>query len=890
MYAALNSTSAILLSIRTRVILIVAIAASLWSTGCKTLSLPAIDPSGNRIFNGQWTPVVGPHDPNNGYPSTAPAYQTPPEPPPCMQGSDGKKGKLCQGCLSGKGCLARKKEAEEVRGRCGQLLLTPTRIVAPVGGEVILLAGICGKDEILVTNEPIEWMLAPNSVGEFVAVGDDAKGETKSFWKRDDRPKVEKLGIDFARGRTSSQAGVITRGTSNTADDLPVRKGQTWISLTSPTEGTSKVTAFAPDSDVWDQRRQTATIYWIDASWQLPGPVNARSGEEVQLITRVMRSEGFAPAEGWIVRYRSLNPDFARFVPGNLDQVSVNVDANGVALARIVNGSANASATPFGSALVEVEIVKPTRGSENMPELQIARGTTMVTWSAASLVLDAVGPEVAVPGQDLPYTISIANVGDVVSESTILNVTIPSGMQVRSTSYQPDSQPTNNTVRWTIGPLQPRMRFDVTMNLVATAELDGRIQVDVSGAPNLRQQKILRTLVQKPTISLQFTPRQGLNQVEVGSEAAFEVVLMNTGNQTVNNLTIVLASDPGLVHIRGGNESIQTLDYLTPGQRRPLDAIFVAQREGPLCATATVQSAGQILATQKACIQAIPATPKRPSMRLQIENVSRNSAIAVGEQFEMNWSLVNNGQTILRGPIVTMQVDSALEVGGISRDFEKLAERGFYRWRLTDMPPGVRVQLSAAMRGITEIQRANVSLRVETADGLSETQTLSIGIGPNGVPPAISSGSPSGVNSGNPIRSGFGAIRSAEGADLDFGRQISVSIVSVNNNVKRGEIGTYEIRVENFGNKPQQQVSLNVLLPEKATLSAIRAKELRYRLANNDHKIDFEPIKYLRGNEVFSFTIQLRIDGIDESEIVASASSSSQTDPSLHRLTIRPAP
>ena len=81
-----------------------------------------------------------------------------------MQGTDGGEKKLCKGCLAGKGCLAKRKEAEEVRGRCGQLLLTPTRIVAPVGGEVILLAGVCGKDEYLVTNEPIEWMLSPKSV------------------------------------------------------------------------------------------------------------------------------------------------------------------------------------------------------------------------------------------------------------------------------------------------------------------------------------------------------------------------------------------------------------------------------------------------------------------------------------------------------------------------------------------------------------------------------------------------------------------------------------------------------------------------------------------------------------------------------------------------------
>ena len=245
------------------------------NNGCHTLSLPAIDPTGNKIFasgpNG-YTNIVSPHDPNNGYPSNQPAFQTPPAPPACMQGNDGTEKKLCKGCLAGKSCLGKRKEAEEVRGRCGQLLLTPTRIVAPVGGEVILLAGVCGKDEYLVTNEPIEWMLSPKSVGEFVEVGDDAKGQRRSIWKKDNGPKVEKLGVDFARGRTSREAGNITRGTASKDDDLPIRMGQTWISLTSPSEGVSKVTG-------WDLKGSREVMTLRSGNVALATGIEARSRE-----------------------------------------------------------------------------------------------------------------------------------------------------------------------------------------------------------------------------------------------------------------------------------------------------------------------------------------------------------------------------------------------------------------------------------------------------------------------------------------------------------------------------------------------------------------------------------------------------------------------------------
>ena len=68
------------------------------SVGCQTLSLPAIDPTGNRIFSNGWTGVNPIHgSPSNGYPSQQPAYQTPPEPPQCVQGNDGTDKKLCKG-------------------------------------------------------------------------------------------------------------------------------------------------------------------------------------------------------------------------------------------------------------------------------------------------------------------------------------------------------------------------------------------------------------------------------------------------------------------------------------------------------------------------------------------------------------------------------------------------------------------------------------------------------------------------------------------------------------------------------------------------------------------------------------------------------------------------
>ncbi len=851
-------------------------------SGCTTLSLPAIDPTGNRIFSNGLTTLVNPHDPNNGYPSQQPAYQAPPTPPACMQGYDGTEKKLCKGCLAGKGCLAKRKEAEEVRGRCGQLLLTPTRIVAPVNGEVILLAGVCGKDGYLVTNEPVEFMLSSKSVGEFVEVGDDAKGQRRSFFKKDTSPKVEKLGVDFARGRTSREAGNITRGTSTIDDDLPIRKGQTWISLTSPSEGISKVTVLAPDSDAWDQRRQTATIYWLDASWQFPEPQIALSGDTVRLVTRVLRAEGSIPAEGWRVRYRVLNPELARFLPSQAETADVDVNRDGTANVDIAIGQQPGAQVPHGTALVEIEVIRPARADDNIPELPLGRGTTTVTWSAAELQLNIGGPEIGVPGQPLNYFATVANTGDLNAENVVLSVVVPPGMVLQAPNIKPTSQ-ANGALLWESGPLIPRQAFDISFNLVAQTALDAQIRFEATGAPNLRQQKAVRTLVQQPQVTLQIAPRQNVNQIEVGNDAAFDILITNTGNQTINDIVVALQSDPGLQHARSNSNSLdQVIGFLNPGQNRKIEGVFRVDREGELNVKATAQSLGQVLATQTATVRGLPATPKRPSLSLQIVNNSGLTTLPIGKELFLSWFVTNTGPVALRNPVVSMLHSPNLEVSRLSPDGNYQVERQLGQWRLRDLQPGERVELQGEFRGIAAAAQSSVVVTVETADGISDRQTIGFDVG--------NSLSGSEVMPGNNPNVRGPLNKPALSLNDPSEKRLSITIQPVSNSIRMGDVGTYEIRIENLINKPDQRVALSILTPKGTVLKSIRAKDLQYKLSSNDRQIDMEPIKYFRPNDTFSCVLQLRHDEVSSGELIASVTSLGQTIPVTKSLSIHVLP
>ena len=356
-----------------------AVLCLLHSVGCSRLRLPAIDPTGRRIFQplptttslalpgsageggvGSCLRRIG--DPLNLRPFKIPqpAFPEPATPPRCLTPkADG--GRLGLGrsrplgqpeaCVPSAPCTTDCKDGPPAvlignetkmrdlcrlpkRGKRGCILLSPQKIVAPVGGEVVLLSGICGTNGHLQVAEPLEWMLTPESVGTFIQVGDDDPGLLHRLARVQ---RADKEDPSYAKGVTSTKPMLITRGNLNPNDDVQLEKGQTWITVSSPSEGTSKVTVLAPESDCWDQRKATATIYWVDARWQFPGTQIVPAGTPVELNTRVTRSEGTLPAVGWKVRYEILNPDLALFENGSTI-FEATVDDAGNALSRLGSG------------------------------------------------------------------------------------------------------------------------------------------------------------------------------------------------------------------------------------------------------------------------------------------------------------------------------------------------------------------------------------------------------------------------------------------------------------------------------------------------------------------------------------------------------------------------
>ncbi len=344
-------------SVRCSPLVALAICA-LVAGGCA--GLPRIDPSGERFFicpKKEQAAVAS----TVGNPQVAPVYTDPYFPQPISPPS---------GVVPATAILPTSPTVAPET-----LSLTPDRVLAPVGSEVILKAGICTDDNYLVTHQKVEWLIARESAGEIVTLG--GKGFCRDPLLPWNKPK--KIDNQYAIGYTAQVPLTIDRGTSDTTDDVQIEPGHAWASITSPVEGTSHVTAVAPVVSGWPQRRSNATIYWVDAAWTFPPPAISSGGSQI-LSTTVRRQTDGTPLPGWVVRYDVAAGSGALRGGESSQTVEVATGADGVASVDVTPTGSTGTATN-----VAIQVIRPAGlNASDMPRLVVANGATNISWNGNS--------------------------------------------------------------------------------------------------------------------------------------------------------------------------------------------------------------------------------------------------------------------------------------------------------------------------------------------------------------------------------------------------------------------------------------------------------------------------------------------------------------------------
>lgn len=837
-------------------------SALLLSSGC-AVPIPRIDPTGERLLT--WGPaqttvpppgtaLVNPPGPITPGVVAPPPAITPMTPPGTAVAAPN------YGLATAPGDIAGQPGAGTRHG-CGHqphfwqqpghkhhypntsVMVGPKQIIAPVGTEVVVQSGVCGKDGHLMANQRVEWTIAPGSVGHFVEVDPDNPRDWLNFF-RDDPKKVD---ATYAVGVTSSRYEVLNRGTPEASDDIAILRGQAWTTVTSPIEGTSHVTAMSPDVYQWERRKATATIHWIDAQWALPPSASNPAGTKHMLTTLVTRRSNGTPLVGWLVRYEIAGGPPAGFAPDGAQAVEVTTNSIGQASIELFQLQPTS-----GTNTINVQIIRPGNlAGGDGTRLVMGSGVMQKTWTSPDISLDKTGPAEASVGATVIYRIVVANPGDLPARDVIVTDDVPSGFTYLSSN--PQATISGGKLTWQLGTLRPRESRVVEINLRADQQGVANNCATVRTADGLTASDCAATTVVVPTLEVTVV---GPTSGEVGQQVQYVATISNRGNLPATNLVLVDRFDPGLQHSVVPTSPIERdLGTLQPGQTVRVNIDFRLLRAGRWCHTVEVRGQEGTKGSAQACIDArepaggvpLPSTPSTQTPpatggapRLTVTKTGPAQR-RVGEVAEFNIDITNTGNAPATNLKVTDSYDLALDPVAATDGYAFVGDD--LVWRIDTLPPGRSIRMQVNCRCLSRADRAcnRVSVTADQAVRADHETCLQ-------------------------IQGGTAAL--------------SLQVFDLRDPVASGNDTTYEVTITNNGQVPDQQVVLVVTVPpEMAPLTVGVNAPSRHTIAGQ--VVRFAPVAEIRPGERLVYQIPVRAvrsgDAVFRCQVTSANSSSEVT-------------
>jgi uncharacterized repeat protein (TIGR01451 family) len=716
------------------------------------------------------------------------------------------------------------------------LQVTPSRLVAPVNTEVLLAAGITDGRGYYVLRQPLEWMLAPDGVGHVMAVGKEShKGVSYAL-----RHSPQKVDTDYVRAHTSTIEQTIDRGTPNPNDDVLLQKGQSFITVTSPTEGTSHVTVWAPKEHNWDRRQATATIHWVDARWQFPPCASGRAGQKQVLQTVVTRSDG-APVSGWIVRYEVVEGPEAVLTARGDRVAEVRTDGAGRATVDLLPRSLEP-----GITTVAIQVIRPAARGD-LPQMVVGQGQTCVSWSTPGLAVTAIGPSTVAADGAVNYRVEVTNNGDLPTRGVVLSYTPPTGVTLLNST--PAAQAFGQRFQWTIGDLPGRTTVPIEVNCRAAVAADIRSCFRAESADGLSAEGCATTRVFANALSVRMT---GPEAVEVGREAQFLVDITNTGSTTLTGLVATDTFDPGLSHVGGEPSPLRKaiVQPLAPGDTAKIALSFIVTQPGRHTHRLDVTAEGGHAAGARAVVTGTPAASAPPPVtpaRLDVRVTGPRTQRA-GEIAEYIVEVTNRGASAATNVTIDVLYGINLKLEAASGQFDEQPERRTMTWRVPQIAAGatVRKQFNCLCLNADDVP-ATVRITVasdqtRTAPQAAEARTT---ITPGATRPPV-----------DPTRdpTGRAPVEPPAAGDL------KVTIRELADPIVVGGKTTYIVEILNDRQVSDRDVTLKLEIPEGMQFATNRGPTEIVGVSRDGRTVEMKPVAEIRAGEALA-AYQVEVSG-----------------------------
>jgi hypothetical protein len=787
--------------------------------------------------------------------ASGPAFTPPPVPPPCDGSGRKNRRKI----------LIPDPNRNLSPGQEGQLMMTPSRIIAPVGSEVVVLAGICGNDGFFVKNQPLEWMLSNNSVGEFIEVG----GMHHSAFNKLVPPSSKKINGQYAWGRTGIKSHIISRGTPTELDDIQLRSGQTFISVSSASPGTSYVTGVAPKAEGWDRRKATTVIHWVDGNWSIPTPSQATAGTVTPLTTVISDSEGRG-LSNWPVRYTIVGGAPAEFAPAGSSKAEAKSNSDGQATVQIRQPAGQFEP---GQTQVRVDVVRPAIFGQ--PELIVESGITSINWSAPALTIRAIGPRATEQGTPFNYRIEVSNPGDQVARNVVVRTKdLDDSIEFISSTPKPTEY--GKQKEWVIGDVAPNASPRIVEMQLKSEKLGnvGLCFEVASSEDRLQTEACAETEIVQPCINLFI---DGPSTVRVGDQVNFLLRVENRCDQPLENIEMTINYDNGLVRPGKSNPAKVRFDdngVLQVNQSETFPFAAIAQGVGQQCLVVTVTADGVRPERQTACVNVGPVdgtptseTPfpggaSQDTLSLNVtggQPYSSNSTGTTETLSKVTVEVGNRGAQPVNNATLIVRASDSLQAVSMTESYRpnlRQSDDGTELFvALPRLNPGQPQVIEFGYAASQNDPNASVSVSLESPQSGSLNQRLGVATVPRNAPvtpPARplsrgpNFGDSPGVGIPNDSAVGTPSVPTSEPATLEaaFARRTATA----------GDVTDYEFSVVNNTNQTLDNVAVSFVVPNSLELIRVRSAE-NYRLQSRDR---LQTIGRLQPRQRLDFVAEVR--------------------------------
>ena len=471
----------------------------------------------------------------------------------------------------------------------GSIEITPVKDVNPVQTQHVFIATVRDKDGELLPQRRVEWMIAEGSVGVITEVDE-------SGWVKD---RGYKQTNTYAVSHTNRHAHVITRGNDDPSDDIHLEPGQTWAVVTSPTEGTTHMIAYAPGIYDWSKHKVFAKKHWYDVAWTIPPEATNLAGTTHKFVTKVTKHSDGTPLENYEVTYKILGGPAGTFVESKAPAAMVKTDKQGLATVTLQQEKPADGTNP-----IQIDIVRPANEKCCKPAVHIATGKTAKTWITPMLTLTKSAPETRDSTcEAITYTFVVSNPGSAPVTNIKFDDPLPNGLL---------GPRKGKRLVATVAILKPGESRQIKYTVTATKA--GRFvnTATVKADNGLSAKATAITVVRQPQLVVTKTaPKRRY----IGKNVPYSVTVTNKGNGPAKsttlvdtlpaNVTLVSASDGGR---QSGGKVTWTLGTLAPNASKTVNLVVKSTVEGTLRNVAVAKAiCTQAEAATETAIRGIPA-------------------------------------------------------------------------------------------------------------------------------------------------------------------------------------------------------------------------------------------------------------------------------------------